>query len=381
MLTTLAVTGTNGKTSTAEFCRQLFSGAGVEAASYGTLGLVGSTGRDPDPPMALGPGALPAFLTRLEADDVDAVAMEAYSSSLRGGIFEHVSVDVAAFTNLARDHLDVHGDMASYFRAKQSLFTAVLREDGTAVVNLDDDRGPALVAGCRERGVDVTTYGFRDDADVAVRATTPTADGVAADLSVRGARVRVEFGFVGDVMVSNACCALAAVLAAGVPMNEALDGLSALRAPPGRLELLGVRDGVEVFVDYAHTPAALQAALETLRPRAAGDLVVVFGCGGDRDRGKRRRMGAVAAEYAASVVVTDDNPRFEDPASIRAAVLDGCPTARECGDRATAIATAVESARDGDVVVVAGKGHERTQEVGGDRRVFSDHDVVRRLLG
>lgn len=375
----LAVTGTNGKTSTVEFCRQLLARSGVRAASYGTLGMVTDAGRDPNPSTAVGPWALPAFLMRLETAETDVVALEAFSSLLADGMFEHVSVDIAAFTNLDRDHLDVHGDVAAYFAAKRRLFAEVLATDGTAVLNRDDERAGDLLDCCRDRGVDVTTYGWHDKADITVRTTSPSATGTVAALTVFGQSARVAFGLMGDVMVSNACCALAMALATGIPVGDGLAGLERLRAPPGRIERMGAVDGAEVFVDYAHTPAALQAVLETLRPRANGDLIVVFGCGGDRDPGKRRLMGKVATTHADGVIVTDDNPRNEDPASIRATILTGCPDAEEIGDRRAAITRAVEGASSGDVIVIAGKGHERTQVVGDETRAFSDHDVVHHL--
>lgn len=376
----IAVTGTNGKSSTVEFTRQLLARSGQKAASYGTLGLVTEAGREPDPSMTIGPRAMSTLLTRLDRDDLDIVALEAYSSSLAGELFDGVSVDVAAFTNLARDHLDVHGDVEAYFAAKRSLFTDVLVADGTAVLNHDDDRLEELLACCRNRGVAVRTYGWSDEADVVVRETMPSQRGTTAELSVEGHRARVELDVVGDVMVSNVCCALATVRGVGLSVADALEWIEHVEPPPGRLDRVGSRDGVELFVDYAHTPAALRAVLETLATRRAGDLVVVFGCGGDRDQGKRSEMGAIASEVADSVVVTDDNPRTEDPAAIRSAILAGCPAARECGARERAITTAVERATDGDVVVVAGKGHERRQIVGDQRRAFSDHDVLSGLL-
>jgi UDP-N-acetylmuramoyl-L-alanyl-D-glutamate--2,6-diaminopimelate ligase len=375
----IAVTGTNGKTSTVEFVRQLLEATGERAASYGTLGLVTAEGREPDPRISFGPRAIPSFLSRREHEGFDAVALEAYSSSLATEVFDRVTVDVATFTNLSRDHLDVHGDLDSYFAAKRSLFADVLAGDGRAVLNRDDDRFDALRACCRERGVAVTTFGRAADADVRLLAAEPSGTGTRVELSVRGRRARVDLDVVGDVMAANACGALATALAAGGRPDRALDALADLRAPPGRLERVGARDGAEAFVDYAHTPAALRAALGALRPRTADDLLLVFGCGGDRDRGKRRRMGEVAASEADAVVVTDDNPRDEDPAAVRADVLAGCPGALERTPRERAVAAALERATDGDVVLVAGKGHERTQVVGDECRTFSDRDVVERL--
>lgn len=376
----IAVTGTNGKTSTTSFCRQLLTREDHRAASFGSLGLVRPSGRESEPAVSVGPRALSDFLSTLEAEGIDTVALEAYSTALSGATYDHVDVDVAVFTNLARDHLDVHGDMATYFDAKRSLFEEVLVDDGTAVINVEDERAPQLLDCCRDRGIDVVTYGWDADADVSIRGTEPSSWGVTADLSVDGRQFTVALDVVGDVMVENACGAVAAVLATGRGVQEIADDLGGVRPPPGRLDCVGVHQGVELFVDYAHTPAALRAVLESLEARTAGDLVVVFGCGGDRDRGKRRKMGAVATECADRVVVTDDNPRSEDPATIRQAVLTGCPAAQECGSRRQAIMTAVAAATAGDVVVVAGKGHERQQDLGTETVAFSDHDVLREVM-
>ncbi|MFC3958066.1 Mur ligase family protein [Halovivax cerinus] len=376
----IAVTGTNGKTTTTTFCRQLLTRDDHRAASFGSLGLVRPSGRQADPSVAVGPRALSDFLTRLTAEGMDTVALEAHSRALSGVTYDHVDVDVAVFTNLARDHLDVHDDMATYFEAKRSLFTESLVDDGTAVINVDDDRAPQLLDCCRDRGVDVMTYGRDADADVSIRGTAPSSRGVTVDLSVDGQQCSVALDVVGDVMVENACAAVAAVRATGREVTEILDDLGDLQPPPGRLERVGMHRGVELFVDYAHTPAALRAVLESFEARSTGDLVVVFGCGGNRDRGKRREMGAVAAECADRAVVTDDNPRSEDPATIRQAILTGCPDARECGSRKRAIELAVSAATAGDIIVVAGKGHERQQVCGTETVAFSDHDVLREVM-
>lgn len=374
-----AVTGTNGKTSTVEFARQLLARSGVDAASYGTLGLVTAEGRDPDPPITIGPKAMPSFVRRLDCRGTDALALEAYSSSLDTGLLDGVAADVAGFTNLDRDHLDHHGTLEAYFRAKRRLFETVLDADGTAVLNADVPEVKDLRATCRERGVEVRTYGRAASADLRLRETEPLPDGTRATLVTDAGRHRVDLPVVGDAMVENVLCALGMAIAAGTSASAALEHLEALRQPPGRFERVAGHGGASVYVDYAHTPSALDALLDSLAPRANGDLVLAFGCGGGCDRGKRREMGEIAAAGADRVFVTDDNPREEEPSAIRADVLAGCPDAVEVAGRERAIRRAMDSLRAGDVLVVAGKGHEQYQDLGGEKRRFSDHEVIRRL--
>lgn len=372
-----AVTGTNGKTSTVEFARQLFDHAGRPAASLGTLGLTTPRWREPDPFVGFGESALPRLVDRLR-HDAEVLAVEAFSSSIEGGSFDALDLDAAGFTNLSRDHLSHHDSVEDYFAAKRRLFDTVLPSDGTAVVGIDGEWGSKLRSVCRERGVEVVSYGRDPAADLRLGGTTPTDDGTRAAVALPGERTERELDLplVGDVMVRNALCALGLALAGGVDAEAALDALGHLDHPEGRLDRVAVHDGAEAYVDYAHTPAALAAVLDALRPRADGRLVVVFGCGGDRDAGKRRRMGAVVGERADVAVVTDDNPRDEDPAAIRSQVLDGCPDAVEVPGRRAAIERGVATLEAGDVLVVAGKGHERHQVVDGEEIPFSDAEVV-----
>lgn len=373
-----AVTGTNGKTSTVEFARQLLASTGRSAASYGTLGLVEPSGRDPDPPTSVGAAALPHLFSRLS---VDAVALEAFSTGLDADVFAEVTADVAAFTSFDRDHLDYHGSLEAYFRAKRHLFTSVLSADGTAVINADADRSGRLLERCQERGVDVLSVGTDGGVDLRLVESRPTDGGTAAVVDLAGRRLSVDVPVVGEMMCLNALCAVGLCLALGVPPDDAGPALSDLDPPPGRVERVATHHGAPVYVDYAHTPAALRAVLATLAERTPGDLVVVFGCGGSCDRGKRDEMGAVAADGADRVVVTDDNPRDEDPAGIRAAVLEGCPGALEIAGRERAIDRALDLLGPDDALVVAGRGHETEQEIAGERRQFSDRVVVRELAG
>jgi len=379
--TVVAVTGTDGKTSTVEFTRQLLAHAGHAAASWGTLGLVTERGRVSDPPMAVGPDALPAFLAELHRDGVEVATLEAFSSTLARGLLDSVTADVAAITTLHRDHLDFHGSFDAYVRAKARLFETVLAPDGTAVLNADVSRLDDFRDGCRERGQTVLVYGRATTADVRLVAASPTPAGTRLRLAVAGHDATVETGVVGDMMLENVLCAVAASVAVGVPPARAVEGVSTLDPPVGRVERVADHDGAAIYVDYAHTPGALRAVLDALRLRADGRLLVAFGCGGGTDPGKRRRMGRIAAELADVVFVTDDNPRREDPAAIRRAILGGCPGASEVSDRRRAIERAVGELTTGDVLVVAGKGHETTQTVGREARQFSDHAVVREATG
>jgi UDP-N-acetylmuramoyl-L-alanyl-D-glutamate--2,6-diaminopimelate ligase len=379
-MTTVAVTGTDGKTSSVEFVRQLQSHAGRRAASWGTLGLVTPGGRDPDPPTSVGPGALPALLDGLRFDGVAVASVEAYSSSLARGLLDSLSVDVAAFTNVRRDHLDYHGSFDAYLDAKTRLFERVLAPEGVAVLNADARHVEAARAVCEEEGRAVVTFGWSPGVDVRLVECEPVEAGTRVRLRAMGIERVVETGVVGDMMLENVVCAVGASVAAGTPVERVLDGVAALEPPPGRVERVADCDGAPVYVDYAHTPAALEAVLDALRPRADGRLVVVFGCGGETDPGKRGRMGAVADRFADAVFVTDDNPRREDPAAIRRAVLADCPSGVEVPDRRRAIERAVDALDAGDVLVVAGKGHETTQTVGREEREFSDRAVVREVV-
>jgi UDP-N-acetylmuramoyl-L-alanyl-D-glutamate--2,6-diaminopimelate ligase len=378
-----AVTGTNGKTSVAAFTRQIWARLGLRAASLGTLGLV-APDRPPEPSLTTpDPVALHAQLAALAADGVDHLAIEASSHGLDQYRLDGVKLAAAGFTNLTRDHLDYHKTMEAYFAAKVRLFERVLPRQGCAVLNADSGAYPFLEAVCRRRDQRVISFGT-GAADLALRERRPSATGQDLTLSVFGATELLHLPLAGGFQALNALCALGLVIGSGAEPRSALAHLERLDGVRGRLELAATTPtGAPIYVDYAHTPDALETVLEALRPHADGQLVVVFGCGGDRDPGKRPLMGEIAARRADRVVVTDDNPRSEDPAAIRRAVLAGCARAggdaeiAEIGERADAIAETVESLRRGDVLVVAGKGHEQGQIVGDVVRPFDDADVVR----
>ncbi|MCC7015807.1 MAG: UDP-N-acetylmuramoyl-L-alanyl-D-glutamate--2,6-diaminopimelate ligase [Rhodospirillales bacterium] len=377
-----AVTGTNGKTSTVHFLRQVWTQLGLRAASIGTLGVIGARGE------TLRPGGLttpdPADLHRALKDLAEAgienLALEASSHGLDQYRLDGVRLKAAAFTNLTRDHLDYHRDMAAYLAAKRRLFAELLPEGAAAVVHLGAPGADSILAACRARGLKTVTYGG-DGADVALHASSPRPGGQRLDLSLFGTRRAVELPLVGGFQAENALAALSLALVCGADEALAAEALGKLASAPGRLEKAGAsRSGAAVYVDYAHTPDALANVLEALRPHAQGKLSVVFGCGGERDSGKRAEMGRVAARLADSVIVTDDNPRGEDAAAIRRAILAACPVASEIADRREAIRAAVARLEAGDVLVLAGKGHERVQIVGTESRPFDDAAEARTAL-
>jgi len=377
-LDVIAVTGTDGKTSVTHFIAQLLS---TPQAAWGVVGTLGHGLVD-----RLHPGALTtpdaAALQRALADCREAgatgVAMEASSHALEQGRLAGTAVDLAVLTHLGRDHLDYHGSVEAYADAKSRLFELpTLRAQ---VLNVDDELGRRLQD--RAAGAVFTYSAAGAAADLSAEAVTPRADGVQLTLSLGGIRRPVHLPLVGRFNVANVLAAVAAALALGRPMDVVLDRLATLCPVPGRMEQFQAAGAPLVVVDYAHTPGALEQALTALRPHAAGQLCVVFGCGGERDAGKRSLMGEVAARLADRVVITDDNPRGEDAAAIRAAVAAGAGDAAEVvADRRAAIAEAIAAGAPGDVVLVAGKGHEKEQEVAGQRLPFSDREEVARLLG
>ena len=372
-----AVTGTNGKTSVACFTHQLWQAMGRRA---GTIGTLGAQWRDRVEPLATttpDPVQFHALLDRMVGDGVDYVAIEASSHALDQHRVDGATVKSAAFTNLSHDHLDYHPSLAAYFACKTRLFAEVLDSGGTAVLNADVPEAEPLGAVCAKRGVKTLTYG-RAGRDIALVDASPSARGQRLALEVDGARHDVALPLVGDFQAANALCALGLAMASGGQAAALAEALAGLSVVPGRLEHAATHaNGAPIYVDYAHTPDALAKVLIALRPHAKGRLSVVFGAGGDRDPTKRPRMGAVVARLADTAIVTDDNPRNEDPAAIRRAVLAGCPRAREIADRREAIVAAVAALQPGDVLLIAGKGHEGGQIVAGRVAPFDDREVAR----
>jgi len=377
--TVVAVTGTNGKTSTVEFLRQIWTAAGHRAASLGTLGLI-APGFDPGPGLTTpDPVSLAETLAGLARHRVQHVAMEASSHGLDQFRLDGVRLAAGAFTNLTRDHLDYHGSLDAYRSAKLRLFAELLPQGAPVVAHadMDADTLAALRDIARQRGLALRTVGAAGDA-IRILEVTARPDGQAIAVETAGRRIEVFLPLPGRFQVDNALTA--AALAQVLGQADALDRLGMLRGVRGRMELAArLPNGAAVYVDYAHTPDALERLLTALRPHTQGRLQVVFGAGGDRDTGKRPLMGAAAARLADVAIVTDDNPRSEDPAAIRAAVLAGCPGGREVGGREKAIAAALNGLAAGDVLVVAGKGHEQGQTIGATVIPFDDVKVVQRL--
>ncbi|MGC9269806.1 UDP-N-acetylmuramoyl-L-alanyl-D-glutamate--2,6-diaminopimelate ligase [Acidiphilium sp.] len=371
-----AITGTNGKTSTVDFLRQIIEATGTPAASLGTLGLVapgfpaGESLTTPDPVT------IAATLARLKAAGIDHVALEASSHGLDQYRLDGLRLAAAAFTNLTRDHLDYHGNLARYRDAKLRLFTELLPHDAPALAMADLDA--VTLAALRAHRPDLATVGDNGSA-INLRRATPVPAGQVLIIEAAGRRHELLLPLPGRFQADNAL--LAAGLALALGFEAALDQLATLAPVRGRLERVGtLANGAAAYVDYAHTPDALERLLTALRPHATGRLILVFGAGGDRDRGKRPLMGAVAARCADLMIVTDDNPRSEDPAAIRAAILATCRDAHEIGDRRKAIETGLAMLKPGDVLAVAGKGHEQGQTIGTTILPFDDAAVIREFL-
>jgi len=368
----VAVTGTNGKTSVATFTRQIWSLLGLPSVNLGTTGVEGAW----DFPLAHTtpePITLHRTLSAIAAREIEYVAMEASSHGLAQRRLDGVKVSAAAFTNLSQDHLDYHADLNEYFDAKSGLFRRILSDDGAGVVNLDDPRGAEIADIVMDRGLDLITVGHGPEANLRIRAQRYDATGQELRFDWNGRPHQVRLDLIGGFQAENVLTAAGLVIASGCDPARTFDCLHDLQGVRGRMQLAATREnGGAVFVDFSHTPEALKTALKALRPHVLGRLIVVFGAGGDRDPYKRPMMGAAAQTYADVVFVTDDNPRSENPAEIRAAVLAGCPEATEVGDRAEAILRGVDALQPGDALLVAGKGHETGQIVGDDVFPFDD---------
>jgi UDP-N-acetylmuramoyl-L-alanyl-D-glutamate--2,6-diaminopimelate ligase len=372
----VAVTGTSGKTSVASFVREIWTALGLRAASLGTVGAVSPAGAialEHTTPDAM---TLQRIAAGFAAEGVSHLAIEASSHGLDQFRLDGLRISAAGFTNLSHDHLDYHPSVEAYFNAKMRLFEDLLAPGGAAVINADGEHGGEVIRRAAARGLRVWSVGRRGKA-IRLCDVTRDAAGQQVEIEMAGKRWSFMLPLVGDFQVSNALVAAGLVMSTGGDAARVVTALEGLRGARGRLELVGrSTSGAPVFVDYAHKPDALENALASLRPYAAGRLVVVFGCGGDRDRAKRPLMGAIAARLADKVYVTDDNPRSEDPSAIRAAILAAAPGATEIGSRAGAIRAAIADLGPGDVLVVAGKGHEEGQKIGKEILPFSDHAAV-----
>jgi UDP-N-acetylmuramoyl-L-alanyl-D-glutamate--2,6-diaminopimelate ligase len=377
---TVAVTGTNGKTSVAHFVKQIWQHAGYPAATLGTLGVTSTSGDIPGSLTTPDPVSLHQTLAKLAEQGIDHLAMEASSHGLDQYRLDGVRVSAAGFTNLTRDHLDYHGTMEAYLAAKLRLFSDVLVPGGVAVVNADSQFCDTITEACQARGICVITYG-REGRAIQLLDVTPTGAGQVIDVVILDKHYRITVPLAGSFQVMNALCAAGLALASGIDAPAAVSALENLKGVPGRLELVGSRrNGASVYVDYAHTPDALETALTALRPHTSKRLAIVFGAGGDRDAGKRPLMGRAAADHADDVYVTDDNPRSENAASIRAQIIAACSDAKEISDRAEAIETAIASLRSGDTLLIAGKGHETGQIIGDTVLPFDDRATALKSL-
>jgi UDP-N-acetylmuramoyl-L-alanyl-D-glutamate--2,6-diaminopimelate ligase len=374
-----AVTGTSGKTSVAAFARQIWQRLGFSSASIGTIGLVSPKRTVYGSLTTPDPIALHRQLDEIAGEGVTHLALEASSHGLDQYRLDGIRVSAGAFTNLSRDHMDYHPDVAHYLDAKLRLFRDLVATDGTAVISADHDSSQAVIDAALARKLRVMTVGRKGDG---IRLANASIDGFAQKLVLEhaGATHELRLPLVGEFQIENALVAAGLAIGTGSDPDQVFVALEYLEGARGRLERVGERNGAPIFVDYAHKPDALAKALQALRPYARRKLVVVFGAGGDRDAGKRPLMGEIASENADSVIVTDDNPRSENPAAIRSAILSAAKGAREIGDRAEAIRVAISGLQPGDALLIAGKGHETGQIVGDRTLPFSDHEAAAAAL-
>lgn len=370
--TMVAVTGTNGKTSVSTFCRQIWMALGHAAINIGTTGIEGAWSA-PSSHTTPDPITLHRMLAAAAAAGVTHAAMEASSHGLDQRRLDGVRLRAAGFTNFTQDHLDYHKTFEAYFAAKAGLFDRVLPDDGVAVINLNDPKGAELAELARSRGQRVLGVGHGAECDLRILGQRFDSQGQDLRLMWQGQPHQIRLNLIGGFQAENVTLAAGLVIAAGEEPARVLAALPQLSGVRGRMQLAGTRqNGATVFVDYAHTPDAIATALKALRPHVMGRLVIVFGAGGDRDRGKRPLMGQAARDNADVLFVTDDNPRSENPAAIRAEILAACPEANEVGDRAEAILRGVDALGPGDALLIAGKGHESGQIVGSDIFPFDD---------
>lgn len=378
--TMVAVTGTSGKTSVASFVRQIWELTGHQAASIGTTGVTAPGRNDYGTLTTPDPVALHKLLKELSDSGVTHASMEASSHGLDQRRLDGVKLTAAGFTNLGRDHMDYHPTVEDYLNAKLRLFDTLLPKGAPAVIFADDAFSEPTIAAVKKAGLKLLTVGRRGDF-LQLKRVEHERFKQRAEIASEGAIYEIDLPLAGDFQLFNALVAAGLAIATGVPTAKALHALEKLRGASGRLELVGTtKAGAPVYVDYAHKPDALENVLASVRPFTTGRVVVVFGCGGDRDKGKRPIMGEIGTRLADVAIVTDDNPRSEVPADIRAAIMAAAPGAIEIADRREAIRAAVEMLHAGDTLIVAGKGHEEGQTIGAITHPFSDHEEVRIAL-
>lgn len=377
-----AVTGTSGKTSVAAFTRQIWRHLGFEAASIGTIGLVTPRREEYGSLTTPDPIALHRTIDEITGEGVTHLALEASSHGLDQHRLDGVRIAAAGFTNLTRDHMDYHPDVAHYLDAKLRLFRDLVPEGGAAVICADHDAARAVIEASQLRGLHVMPVGRGAVGDNAIRMLDAKVEGLAQRLVLhfRGRQIHLALPLLGEFQIENALVAAGLAISTGSDAQDVFAALEYLEGASGRLEHVGTRNGAPIFIDYAHKPDALEKALQALRPYAPRQLVVVFGAGGDRDAGKRPLMGAIARNHADRVIVTDDNPRSENASAIRGAILATAKNAEEIADRSAAIFTAIEGLEPGDALLIAGKGHETGQIIGDRVLPFSDHAAVAAAL-
>lgn len=381
-----AVTGTNGKTSVAWFARQLLNASGIAAGNAGTLGMLATSATGGELYRVDGslttpdPSDLHRDLKTMAESGAEHLVLEASSHGLDQRRLDGVRVQACAFTNLSRDHMDYHGTEDAYLAAKLRLFDTLVMDGGMAVVNTDARYAEAFTSAAQRRGLGVLSIGSGCHADYKLTDQKAVASGLEISVEIDGEKRSTIVPLIGGFQAENALVALGLAVALGAELDKAFAGLAALKPAPGRMEFCGTKGTASVYVDYAHTPDAIATALKAIRPHTTGKVHAIFGCGGDRDPGKRPEMGGAASKNADVVYLTDDNPRGEDAEAIRKAALVGAPDAIEIGDRMSAIKTAIEGLEDGDVLIVTGKGHEQGQTVGDQVLPFDDRDAVREAL-
>ncbi|MEE2934137.1 MAG: UDP-N-acetylmuramoyl-L-alanyl-D-glutamate--2,6-diaminopimelate ligase [Pseudomonadota bacterium] len=379
--TTVAITGTNGKTSVAHITQQLWNNLGKKAASLGTLGVVGSCNLNLSKLTTPDPVELHRLLHKLASKRINHLALEASSHGLSQYRLDGVVIQAAVFTNFSRDHLDYHKTMAAYLNAKLRLFHELVCDGGTAIAYSGAPEAAIIESIAKRKRQNYISYGSVS-ADISVVEKYQTNEGWSANIQAFGKTYPVMLGFAGGFQIQNLLAAIALVHSTGTPLENIIPKIETLTGVPGRMQRAGKSiAGGTVYIDYAHTPDALKNALFALRPLIANKLILIFGCGGDRDIGKRTKMGAIACQFADRVIVTDDNPRTEDAAAIRRSILKGCASACEISDRREAIENTIAQLECGDGLLIAGKGHETGQIMGNEVLPFNDLEIAKAALG
>ncbi len=369
----IVVTGTNGKSSTVDIVRQIWINSGINSASIGTLGIITKNSETRGSLTSPGAVALHHIFDDLKKEKIKNVAMEASSHGLDQYRVDDIKFSVCAFTNFTQDHLDYHKTFENYWRAKERLFSELY--GGFFIVNSDDIMSAKIKKIACEKNIKCISYGKSSD-QIKLISVREIDQYQKVKISFFGRKIEFDLSLAGDFQVYNSLCAMGICYVTGIPIESICDSLKDLNPINGRLELVGQFNGANIYVDYAHTPDALKNAILSLRKHAKNRLIVVFGCGGDRDKDKRYLMGKIAKGFADVVIITNDNPRNEDPSEIRKMILEGCPDAKEINDRKEALKLAIHQLQPGDILLVAGKGHEDYQILASRKVHFSDKEII-----